>query len=85
MESHCHSEGMQVCLCGFCLSEVHCCQDTLRADVKRQQTERTSHLDYTETWPLYNNNLVSAPFLINFNKNKIGLLVSLRDKLESIL
>lgn len=72
----------------FVCQKCHCCQDTLREDVKRQQTERTDYLGYLENCPLHTNKFrecsFSHPFLTDFSENKIGLLVSLRDELERI-
>lgn len=68
----------------FVCQKCHCCQDTLREDVKRQQTERTDYLDYPEACPLHTNKFKECSFSSDFNKNKIGLLVSLRDKLGRI-
>lgn len=41
-----------VCMAFVC-QKCCCCQDTLREDVKRQQTERRHYLDYPETCPLH--------------------------------
>lgn len=67
----------------FVCQKCHCCQDTLREYVKRQQTQRTDYLDYPQACPLHTNKFIGR-FSPDFNKNKIGLLVSLRDKLERI-
>lgn len=62
MGSHCHSDGMQQCLCGFVCQKCHCCQETLKEDVKKQQTERTDYLDYPETCPMHANKFRQCSF-----------------------
>lgn len=50
-----------VCVAFVC-QKCHCCQETLREDVKRQQTERTDYLDYPETCPLHANKFRQCSF-----------------------